>query len=153
MTRSGGNAHGENGSAIVELALCLPVLILIVLGTGDFARAFYTSIALSDAARAGAQYGAHSVAQSGNTAGMQTAATSAVNVTGISATASRTCYCAANDGSSFTSGSCTATCSASQHLLVTVSVTASKTFATASLLPGIPNSIPLSRTATMRVAN
>ncbi len=85
MTHSRGHALGENGSAIVELALCVPVLILIVLGTGDFARVFYTSIALSDAARAGAQYGAHSVTQSGNTSGMQTAATGAVNCWNFSA--------------------------------------------------------------------
>jgi hypothetical protein len=37
--------------------------------------------------------------------------------------------------------------------MITVSVTASKVFTTASLLPGIPHSISLSRTATMRVAD
>lgn len=146
-------AAGEQGGAIIELALSLPVLVLVVLGTGDFARVFYTSIALSDAARAGAQYGAHSLAQSGNAAGIQSAAQNAVNVTGITATGNRTCYCAANDGTGFTATACTATCSASQHLIVTVTVTASKAFTTTSLFSAFPNSLPLSRTATMRVAN
>jgi Flp pilus assembly protein TadG len=148
-----GRVADERGGAIVELALSLPVLVLVVLGTGDFARVFYTSIALSDAARAGAQYGAHSLAQSGNTAAIQSAAQSAVNVTGITASASRSCYCAANDGTAFTATACTATCSASQHLIVTVNVTASKTFTTTSTLSVFPNSLPLARTATMRVAN
>lgn len=144
---------GQRGGAVVELALCLPILVLVALGTGDFARVFYTSIALSDAARAGAQYGAHSIAQSGDTAGIQSAAQGAVNVTGITASGSRSCYCAANDGAAFTAVACTATCSASQHLMVTVNVTASKTFTTTSLLSAFANSIPLTRTATMRVAN
>src|SRR5688572_27017420 len=47
-----------SGSAIVELAVVGPLLVLMVLGVADFGRVLYTSIILSHAARAGAQYGA-----------------------------------------------------------------------------------------------
>ena len=143
----------DQGSALVELAVALPVLVLLLLGAADFARVFSTSIALTDAARAGAQYGAYSLARSTDTGGMQSTAQAAVNVSGVAASASRSCYCAPDNGSAFTAAACSATCTSSQHLLVTVSVTASKTFTTSSQLPGIPSSIALSRTATMRVAN
>src|SRR4051812_37857246 len=79
--------RSERGSALVELAFCLPVLILTFVGAADFARVFYTSIALNNAARAGAQYGAAGLANSGDTSGMQSAATGAVNITGVSAVA------------------------------------------------------------------
>src|SRR5262245_26733927 len=88
----------DTGSALVELALCLPVLIVTFVGAADFARVFYTSIELNSAARAGAQYGASDLAKSGDTSGMQTAATGAVNITGVTAVASTTCQCATDAG-------------------------------------------------------
>src|SRR5262245_42296062 len=47
----------ERGAAVVELAFALPVLVLIFFITTDFARVFRTSIELTNASRAGAQYG------------------------------------------------------------------------------------------------
>ncbi len=47
----------ERGTAIVELALVLPVLLLLVFGTIDFGRAIYINTALANAARDGARYG------------------------------------------------------------------------------------------------
>jgi Flp pilus assembly protein TadG len=152
----------NRGSSLVELAVALPVLIVIIAGTIDFARVFYLSVSLTDAARAGAQYGSYSVARSGNVAGMETAATNAIpDVTGVSADAHRSCVCATDDGAfSDTSPSpnnCTDPAAVScpgQHVVVTVTVTASKTFTTVMhVLPGVPTSIDLSRGATLRVAN
>jgi Flp pilus assembly protein TadG len=150
----------DTGSALVELAICLPVLVLVMIGTIDFARVFYTSISLSNAARAGAQYGAYNLAQSGDTATMQTTATGATNLTGVTAAASRSCQCATDLGvfsyTSPTLNDCTSpetTSCGVNHLVVTVTVTASKTFTTImSHFPGIPNSLSLSRAATMRIS-
>ena len=146
----------DRGSAIIELAVALPVLVVILIGTIDFARVFYTGISLTNAARAGAQFGASSIAQSTNFAGMRNAATSAVNITGVTANATALCQCATDAGVfSPTSpvNSCTATCSGG-HIVNTVTVTTSKTFdLVIGGLPGVPNSIPLTRTATMRVPN
>ena len=45
------------GAAALELALILPLLILVALGTIDFGRFAYTYIAVTNAARAGAGFG------------------------------------------------------------------------------------------------
>lgn len=45
------------GTAAVEFAVILPVLVLIVLGCVDFGRFAYSYIAVTNAARAGAGYG------------------------------------------------------------------------------------------------
>jgi Flp pilus assembly protein TadG len=147
--------RSERGAAIVELALALPLLLAILAITIDFSRVFYSSIALTNAARAGALYGAHSVAQSGNIAGMQsTALASIVPNTGVTAAASRECRCATDAGVFGSSVACTTTCPGGQHLVVTVTVTTQKTFNTLmGSVPAVPNSVSLSRSATLRVVN
>ena len=149
----------ETGSALVEIAVCLPVLLLLLFGSIDFGRVFYTAMELNNAARAGAQYGAYNLARSGSTATIQSTATGAVNISGVSASASRSCQCATDSGTfSATSPSpnnCTAPVATScpgTHRVVTVTVAASKTFVTIASFPGIPNSVALSRTATLRVS-
>src|SRR5262245_31708724 len=47
----------QGGSVAVEMALVLPLLVLIVLLCVDFGRFAYTYIAAKNAARAGAEYG------------------------------------------------------------------------------------------------
>lgn len=149
----------DAGGALVELALVLPVLILVFVGTIDFGRVFYTSQALTDAARAGAQYGSRSPAASADFTGMQTTAQSATSTSGITAVATRSCQCATDTGTfsptSPTANDCLSPESVScpgAHLMVTVTVTTSKTFTTimAGGLPGFMQSMPLTRSATMR---
>lgn len=50
--------HKEEGQSLVELALLLPVLILILAGALDLGRAFYAYTTVVNAAREGARYGA-----------------------------------------------------------------------------------------------
>jgi Flp pilus assembly protein TadG len=52
------SAGRRRGAAATELALLLPVLVLVVLGCVDFGRFAYNYIAVTNAARAGASYGA-----------------------------------------------------------------------------------------------
>lgn len=152
----------DTGGALVELAVVLPLLVVVFVGTADFARTFYLAMELTNGARAGAQYGSYSAATSGDTSGMQTtaiAAMSAATQVGATAAASRFCQCA-NDLGTFSSTStpndCTspaATSCPSGHLVVTVTVTTSKTFTTiiGFGLPGFMRSLSLSRAATLRV--
>lgn len=143
----------DAGSALVELAVVLPLLVLVMVGTIDFARVFYMGMELTNAARAGAQYGAYNIAQSGNIAGMQAAAIGSVNIAGVTATPSRTCQCATSVGA-FSAATCTTTCPSGQHLVITVTVTTAKTFTLiAGSFPGIPHSVNLVRAATLRVPN
>ncbi len=55
-----GRAEGrlpERGQQALEFALVLPVLVLVVLGVLDLARAFFAAITITNAARVGARYG------------------------------------------------------------------------------------------------
>lgn len=157
ITKLSDRWRSERGSALVELAIALPLLVIILVATIDFARVFYLGMELTNAARAGAQWGAHSVANSGSNANMQTTAQNAISTSGIAATASRTCQCADNLGNfsaTTPANTCTGTCSGGGHLVVTVTVTTSKAFT--RVIPGIPvlpTTLTLTRSATMRVVN
>lgn len=60
----------EEGAAVVEFALVLPILLFIVFGIIDFGRAFYTLNNIVSAVREGARYGAI-LADPDSPAGMQ----------------------------------------------------------------------------------
>jgi len=47
----------ERGQALVELAILLPILLVILLGVIDFGRVFYAYVTITNASREGARYG------------------------------------------------------------------------------------------------
>ncbi len=49
---------GEKGQSMVEIALTMPLLLLILMGILDLGRAYFTFVALSDAAAEGATFAA-----------------------------------------------------------------------------------------------
>lgn len=51
--RAGPRWRGRDGQALVELALVVPVLLLLIVGLTEFARAWNTKQVLTDAAREG----------------------------------------------------------------------------------------------------
>lgn len=50
-----GRRRGERGQALVEMALILPVLLLLLIGMLEFTRAWSAKQAVTDAAREGAR--------------------------------------------------------------------------------------------------
>lgn len=56
------------GQTLVELAIILPILLLLILGAMDFGRMFVTKIVLTNAARAGANYLAYNYDKDNKTA-------------------------------------------------------------------------------------
>jgi len=140
----------EDGSAQVELALMVPVLLLLLCGVLDFGRAYYLAQGVAGAAHAGAEYGAQNPS---DTAGMQSAAQiAAPNVTGLTiATPTYGCECA--NGTSF-SASCSTkpTCSGSNAVYL-VSVKASVSYVPWFPWPGLPHTVAISNTAKMRSAD
>lgn len=56
--RAGSLLREEEGAAVVEFALVLPIFFLIVFGIIDFGRAFYTVNNIISAVREGSRYGA-----------------------------------------------------------------------------------------------
>ena len=71
---SAGAARGCSGQTVVEVALLLPLLLLLLVGVIEIGRYAYFDILISNAARAGAQYGAQSLIQAADVAGIRTAA-------------------------------------------------------------------------------
>lgn len=145
----------KHGAAMVELALLLPVLLLLVVGAADFGRAYFVYIEVVSAAHAGAEYGSlHPT----DTSGMSTAATqSAPNVTNL--TVPTTVYgCECSDGSSYKASCSTVpTCTASagppavaSNVVYRVQVKTQAVYTPLMPWTGIPATFTFSNTATIR---
>ena len=166
--RRAGFLRSQSGQSLVEVALVSPFLLLLLLGLIELGRYAYISILVGNAARAGAAYGSQSLVDSVDATGIQAAAdndfqnngqsTSALTVTPSTSNPTPTTSCGCDSGGTVASAPCTSgtsptagTCTLG-HWVVMVSVTASGTFNSLFNYPGIPQSITISRTATMRVA-
>jgi Flp pilus assembly protein TadG len=158
------NLRSQSGQSLLELAFALPVLLLLVLGVIELGRYAYIGVLVGNAARAGAGYGAQSLPQSVDKNGITTAvqtdfqdnAQDKSNLSLSSINSSVSCGC--DSGGTVTTAGCTTnanptagTCAAG-HWVVIVSVTATGTFNSLFNYPGIPASITVSRTSSMRVA-
>jgi hypothetical protein len=76
----------DRGAAAVELALVLPLLLLILFGTIDFGRLLYTKVELSSAAREGAR-----VLALGHPGDVQTRVDLSTSLSAVTATATSSC--------------------------------------------------------------
>lgn len=64
----------EAGQALIELAVSLPLLMVMLLGAAEMARLAYMAIEVSEAAKGAAQYGAQNAAYSQDLSGITLAA-------------------------------------------------------------------------------
>jgi uncharacterized protein (UPF0333 family) len=84
----------QKGSAMLELAVAFPILLLIAIGVADYARVYYTGISVANAAKAGAHYGVWNAGQTGQLDSMTVAAQRDAGNTGLdSVTVGRYCMC------------------------------------------------------------
>jgi Flp pilus assembly protein TadG len=152
--------HDDNGQAFVELALILPMFILLVVGGAEIGRLAYADIEVSNAARAGVAYAmqSHTTASSANIAAA--AQQDAPNLPGLVVDPPiLTCYCETSAGvttakscSTINTGSTgTGSCPSPFVIVEYVQVNTSAVIATAFHFPGIPNTVTLRGTAIMRV--
>jgi Flp pilus assembly protein TadG len=142
----------DRGQSVLELALVLPVLLLLLIGTIEIGRFAYYSIVVSNAARAGAQYGAQNLIAAGDQTGIQTAAKNDANIAGLTVTSDLRCGCTGTTAQ--LSGTCPTPptlCTLPEHPLVYVEVNASHKFNSLFNYPGLPASLTLSSTEKMRV--
>jgi Flp pilus assembly protein TadG len=171
ISHAGSSKARQSGQALIEMAFVIPLLLLLALGVIEVGRYAYIAILVGNAARAGADYGAQSNAQSVDTTGIQNAvyydfagATSGSThsngqtVSAISVPTS-TVSCGCDNNGAITSASCDSktnpsagTCTGGGNWVVFVSVTVTGTFNSLFNYPGIPASIMISRTATIPVA-
>ena len=147
----------------MELAIALPVLALILVGTIDFGRVFRLANIVQNAARAGALFGAQNSTNAADTTGMRTAGNNVLSANGLptlnAVAPTRTCECA-TDAGVYSSAlptpllcNAATNCAVGSHLIMNVSVTATQTFSMTAAFPGLPTSIVIARTAKMRVLN
>jgi Flp pilus assembly protein TadG len=149
----------QAGGALVEFAICIPLLMLILIGLIEIGRLTYFGIQVGNAARAGAQYGALSYA---NTSGsnMQIAAQNdgRNSVANLQTTANYVCACWNATAGAMTPAApsvaaCSVPCSTGGHIVtyaqVTVSGTMRPMFDYGAL--GLPDRWVVTRVATIRV--
>ena len=141
-------ASSEAGSSLLEVALLLPMLLLVLMGVADFGRAYYLAIEVAGAAHAGAVYGAQNII---DTTGMQNAAKlNSPDVGGLVATGSWGCEC--SDGTAL-SASCSITPTCSVNVVYYAKVNATATYHPMMPWKGINSSITITRSTTMRSAS
>jgi Flp pilus assembly protein TadG len=138
--------RNSEGSSFVELALVLPIFMLIFVPAIDIGRAIYASIEVASAAQAGAAYG---IQNPTDVSGMQSASVAgASNISGVSATATYGCEC--SDGSS-ASTSCATTPTCTYNYVNYVDVVATMPYTTSFSYPWMPSSMNISREIRLRV--
>jgi Flp pilus assembly protein TadG len=137
---------GEKGTSVIEFALLAPVLMLLLIGLIEVGRYTYFAILAAHAARAGVQYGAQTIFTAGDNTGMKNAALAdAQNLPGLTARGSHFCM----------SSGAVVSCPSGQPNSSTVyyvQVQVTGPFSSIFHYPGIPASITVNSTATMRVA-
>jgi Flp pilus assembly protein TadG len=142
------NNRGQRGQSLLEVAFVVPVLLLLMVGLIEIGRFAYYSVLVSNAAHAGAQYGAQSLITSGDVGGIQQAAKNDGQIAGITMTVNPVQLCGCSSGAL---GGCPSG-GGCANPLVYVQVTASETVNSMFRYPGIPRNIALSSTVTMRVS-
>jgi len=141
--------RGEQGASLVELALVLPLFLLLTFGGIDLGRACYLVIEIAGAAHAAVTYGSQNPT---DTAGMTTAAEDdAPDVPHLSV-GTPTYGCECSDGTNY-SASCSSTPSCpSNNEVYRVNVTVTGTYSPLFPWPGVPSSMSFSSSASMRSA-
>ena len=141
-------AERERGAALIEMAAVSPLLILLVFGAGDFGRVMYHGVTLTNAARAGAEYGRDSSGKAALSGQILVATQDdAQDIPPFTINSQRICECPSGTVVSCT----TQSCAGYGAPLVFVEVTATTTFMPLTApFPGIPASVPLSRVAKVR---
>jgi len=125
----------DEGGALVEACLTLPLLFMLVLGAVEFSRVAYTSLEVVSAAKAGVAYGAQSGGTAGDTAGITAAATTdAANISGLSVSSFSSYAC--SDGTSSTGAN---TDCANTHIVQTLTVRTQATIGPLVHWPGLPS--------------
>jgi len=155
--REAGILTSESGQSVFELALLTPLLLVLLIGVIELGRYAYISILVGNAARAGAAYGAQSLAQSADVTGIRRTAdndfqNNGQKVSTLTITSSISCGC--DNGGTIVAAACNgkgAGLCGSGHWVVLLTVEAKGTFNSLfSFVPSL-NSITVDRTCTMRV--
>ena len=151
--------HDDIGQALVELALVLPVFLLLLVGAFVVGRLAYADIEISNAARAGVAYAMQSHAAAAQPLNIENAAKQdAPNIQSLVVDPPiLTCYCETSGGVTTALASCLpadanlTTCASPSSIVIYVQVNTHAQVNTGFHVPGISNTVTLQGTASMRV--
>jgi Flp pilus assembly protein TadG len=151
----------DNGQAFVEVALVLPMLMLLIVAGAEIGRLAYADIEISNAARAGVAYAmqGHAAVATSQYPNIENAAKQdAPNISNLTVDPPiLTCYCETSGGVTTALASCSAadasltTCASPSSIVIYVRVNTWAQINTLFHLPAIPNTLTLRGTAIMRV--
>jgi Flp pilus assembly protein TadG len=145
-----GQRAKQNGQSVLEIALLAPVLLLMLVGAIEIGRYAYFAIEATSAARAGVQYGAQSLTDSKDIAGIQGAALNdAPELQRLNITAKDLCACS-NNPSQYVG--CPARRCGGGHPVVFLQVNTTAQVPSLFHYPGLPATFTASGQAIMRVA-
>ncbi|SRR5581483_8242139 len=138
------------GGALIETAVAVPILSLFLLGVSEFGMASYEAIEVSNAAKAGVQYGTSSVAASTDTTGIGTAAQNdASNITLGTTTVARSYNC--SDGTSPTGTYPNLACLSGAAIETILTVQTQASFNPPIHIPGMPSTLTIHGQAAQKV--
>ena len=150
----------ESGQGTMELALCLPLFVLLILGGSEIANVAWASVQINNAARAGAAFGSLSRANAADTTHIgkaaQNEAPKYITAPSTQVTSSQTCTCVTpSSGAETTPATCTATlettCVSPNVILASVQVTVHAPVAPLIHYPGLPASYTMHAQASMGI--
>ena len=148
-TATGGES--QQGAAVLEVAVMLPILLVLLLGAIDLGRAASDALTIQSAAQAGAQYGSLDSLRAKDTAGIRTAVlddlgdSSVAQYVGIEIL--RYCNCEGENGNiNCDTGSCM---TPGLALRTYVQVTLTHDFTTIIDYPCLPHPVPLRQSTYM----
>lgn len=140
--------RGASGNVTIEFGFLILILVTLAMGAFDFGRLGFRKIAITSAARAGAQYGTQDLVTAADTAGMIQAARNDIEDTGnaLAIAARRYCDCPGQG-----EVACTVTCADGTYSLMYVEVTVPDQINFLFPYPGITSPRAVASTSTMRV--
>ena len=142
-------SQSERGSAMVEFAILAPVMVLVFIGLIEISRYAYYALLAANAARAGAQYGAQSTSTALDNTGMQTYANADLPANSHVSATSRY-FCLTDPGGAPTT---CPTGTAQSGVAYYIEVDTTGTYNSLFKYPGIPQLVPVSGKAVLRVVN
>lgn len=148
--RFSGAIRGNSANSIVEVALLMPLLVMILIGAAELGRVAYAAVEVNNAAYAGAAFGAQNHGTASDSTDIATAATNdGANVSGLTATSSVSCTC--SNGTSITCSNAASNCTTPARILEFVQVSTTASVSPLFNYPGISTTWVLHGQATIRV--
>lgn len=149
--------QNESGQSVIELAVSLPLFLILLLGTAEMANVAWAAIQINNAARAGAQFASQNHANAVDTTNIAlTAKNDAPSITNMQVTSQQTCSCVDSSGNGGTPDpGCTTTttssCPSPSTIMIAVQVNTQAAITPFIRYPGLPASYTLHGQAIMGV--